>query len=150
MPREAQPVPPIFQPEVAARAIFWAAHHRRREVNVGLSTIKAILGSKIIPGLLDRYLARIGYDAQQAELPRRVHSASNLWHPLPGDYGAHGRFDWRAKGLSLQLWLTTHRGLAAAVTACLVGAAFFTHRRLESIRVSNNRRKVEQGTKRVA
>jgi NAD(P)-dependent dehydrogenase (short-subunit alcohol dehydrogenase family) len=111
--RKPQPVPPIYQPEVAAEAIVWASHHNRREVYVGLSTALAILGNKIVPGLLDRCLGRIGYDSQQYngyDDPNRPH---NLWAPVPGDYGAHGDFDPRARSRSLQLWAVTHRGLLA-------------------------------------
>jgi NAD(P)-dependent dehydrogenase (short-subunit alcohol dehydrogenase family) len=103
LPRKAQPVPPIFQPEVAAEAILFAAHHpRRREHYVGWSTVKAIIGDKIAAGLLDRYLARKGYDSQQfdgAEDPDRL---SNLFEPVGGDHGTHGAFDSRAKSRSAQ------------------------------------------------
>jgi NAD(P)-dependent dehydrogenase (short-subunit alcohol dehydrogenase family) len=122
LPRQPQPVPPIFQPEVAARAIVWASYHRRREVFVGGSTVKAILGNKVIPGLLDRYLARIGYDAQQTEAPADSRHPNNLWNPVPTDHGAHGRFDATSKSWSLQWWANTHRwllgtiGIAAGVT----------------------------------
>lgn len=117
LPRHPQPVPPIFQPEVAAEAIFWAAHHRRREVYVGASTVKAILGNKVLPGILDHYLADVGYDAQQTDEPVSPDRPANLFEPVPGDHGAHGEFDSRAGEASLQLWETTHRrwfGLAAA------------------------------------
>ncbi len=122
LPREPQPVPPIFQPEVAARSIYWAAHHRRREVYVGLPTVKAILGNKIIPGYLDRYLAKHGYDSQQTNEPVALDRPDNLWSPLPGDHGAHGRFDARARSGSLQLWFTTHRGWFASLAAAAAAA----------------------------
>lgn len=131
LPRKAQPVPPIYQPEVAARAIVWAAAHPRREYRVGLSTMKAVVGNKIIPGLLDRYLARKGYDAQQTDEPADPERADNLWEPLPGDHGAHGRFDGRAREKSLQLWLSMHRNslaLAAGALAGLAGAALMLFR----------------------
>jgi len=95
MPRKAQPVPPIFQPEVAARAIHWAAHNERRELYVGWPTVKAIIGDKLAPGLADWYLGRNGYDAQQTDEPETRDRRDNLWEPLPGDHGAHGRFDER-------------------------------------------------------
>jgi NAD(P)-dependent dehydrogenase (short-subunit alcohol dehydrogenase family) len=124
LPHKAQPVPPIFQPEVGARAVVWAAHHERRELLVGWPTVQAVWGQKLIPGLLDRYLARTGYGAQQhdgAEDPNRAH---NLWDPVPGPFGAHGAFDDRAKGKSWELWANTHRAAigvgAAAVAAALV------------------------------
>src|SRR5206468_2018892 len=104
LPRRPQPVPPIFQPEVAARAIYWAAHHRRRELEVGFPTVKAIAANKFFPGYLDRYLARNGYDAQQTDEPADPQRPDNLWKPLPRDFGAHGRFDDRAHTRSVQAW----------------------------------------------
>jgi NAD(P)-dependent dehydrogenase (short-subunit alcohol dehydrogenase family) len=126
LPRHPQPVPPIFQPEVAADAIYYAAHHRRREIYVGGSTVKAILANKVIPGLADRYLARNGFDSQQTDNPVAAGRPSNLFHPVPGDHGAHGIFDARASGRSGQLWADTHRGmltLLAVGIGTVVGAA---------------------------
>ena len=100
LPRRAQPVPPIFQPEVAARAIVWAAHQRRREVWVGGPTVRAILADRLAPGYADRRLARAGYDAQQTDEPADPARPHNLWRPLAGDHGAHGRFDDRARDWS--------------------------------------------------
>lgn len=109
LPRKAQPVPPIYQPEVAARAIYYAAHHpTRREYYAGWSTVTAIVGNKVAPSLADRYLARIGYDAQQYDGPEDPNRPNNLWEPLPGDHGAHGNFDGRARSHSLELWAETH------------------------------------------
>jgi NAD(P)-dependent dehydrogenase (short-subunit alcohol dehydrogenase family) len=122
LPRKAQPVPPIFQPEVAASAILWAADHDRRELWVGWPTVKAIAGNRIAPWYADRYLAKNGVDSQQhdgLEDPNRPH---NLWEPLPGDPGAHGDFDDRATDRSPQLWATTHRGLLALAGAGLAAA----------------------------
>jgi NAD(P)-dependent dehydrogenase (short-subunit alcohol dehydrogenase family) len=125
LPRRAQPVPPIFQPEVAARAIVWAAHQRRREVWVGGPTVRAILADRLAPGYADRQLARTGYDAQQTDEPADPARPHNLWRPLAGDHGAHGRFDDRAADRSAQLWATRHRrsvalaGLGAAALAAL-------------------------------
>lgn len=121
LPRKPQPVPPIFQPEVAATAIVWAAHHGRREVWVGWPTVKAIAGNKIAPGYGDRYLARNGYESQQYDGLDDPHRANNLWEPLPGDPGAHGDFDDLATSRSPQLWATTHRGLLALAGAGLAG-----------------------------
>jgi NAD(P)-dependent dehydrogenase (short-subunit alcohol dehydrogenase family) len=123
--RKAQPVPPIFQPEVAARAIYFAAHHpRRREYFVGASTVKAIVANKLAPSLVDHYLARTGYDAQQYDGPENPNRPNNLWQPLPGDHGAHGVFDDRAQSFSLKLWVEMHAkwlalgvGLVAAAAA---------------------------------
>jgi NAD(P)-dependent dehydrogenase (short-subunit alcohol dehydrogenase family) len=126
LPRKAQPVPPIYQPEVAAEAIVWAAHHERRELNVGLSTSLVLLGNKLAPGVGDHYLAWTGYDGQQTDEPADPNRPHNLWQPLPGDHGAHGDFGHRAYESSPQLWATTHRGwlaLASAGIAAVVGAA---------------------------
>jgi NAD(P)-dependent dehydrogenase (short-subunit alcohol dehydrogenase family) len=124
LPRQAQPVPPIYQPEVAASAIVWAATHRRRQLWVGGSTAATLLANAVAPGLLDRYLGRTGYRSQQTDQPRDPHRPANLWAPVPGDHGAHGRFDDRAHPRSLQLWATTHRGTVAGLAgAALAGLA---------------------------
>src|SRR5262245_46288112 len=102
LPRQPQPVPPIFQPEVAADAIFWASHYPEREVNVGFPTEIAILAQKIAPGVADRYLARTGYDSQQTAEPVQPYRPNNLFRAVPGDFGAHGRFDSRAHLYSVQ------------------------------------------------
>ena len=124
LPRKPQPVPPIYQPEVAARAILWASEHNRGEVFVGGSTTATILGNKVIPRLLDRYLARSGYDSQQTQQPADPNRPANLWDPVAGDHGAHGDFDSKAKDRSVQWWLTTHRrellGAALGVAGALV------------------------------
>ena len=123
MPHRAQPVPPIFQPEVAASAIFWAAHHSRPEIFVGLPTEKAIWANRFIPRLLDHYLGRTGFSSQQTSEPEDPNRPNNLWESVPGDYGAHGRFDSRAKESSSQLWADLHRGqLALAAGAAAVAA----------------------------
>ncbi|MGI4800992.1 MAG: SDR family oxidoreductase [Janthinobacterium lividum] len=95
MGRKAQPVPPIYQPEVPARAIFFAATHKRRDVWVGFPTVKAILANRIAPGLIDRYLAKAGYAGQLTDIPEPADAPANLFEPVPGAYGAHGRFDKR-------------------------------------------------------
>ncbi|MGI4801997.1 MAG: SDR family oxidoreductase [Janthinobacterium lividum] len=95
MGRKAQPVPPIYQPEVPARAIFFAATHKRRDVWVGFPTVKAILANRIAPGLIDRYLAKAGYAGQLTDTPEPADAPANLFKPVPGAYGAHGRFDKR-------------------------------------------------------
>ena len=122
MPQRPQPVPPIFQPEVAARAIYFAATHRRREVWVGWPTIKAILANKVAPGLLDRYLARDGYSGQLSAERTPPDAPSNLFAPVDGDFGAHGRFDARARPFSYALWLTRHRTGLALVFGVLTAA----------------------------
>lgn len=126
MPNHPQPVPPIFQPEVAAEAIVWASRHPRRELAVGWPTAKAILGNKLIPGLLDWYLAKKGYREQQTDTPVDRNRPDNLWEPLPGDVGAHGVFDSVAKPTSLQLWLNTQRSRLALAAVGTLGVAFGT------------------------
>src|SRR4051812_38794168 len=122
MPQQPQPVPPIFQPEVAARAIVWASHHRRRELWVGGSTAVAIVANKIAPGLIDRYLAATAYRSQESALPVRSDRADNLWSPVAGAHEAHGRFDDRATASSPELWLATHRNWLALAALCIVSA----------------------------
>jgi len=124
LPYRAQPVPPIFQPEVGARAVVYAAlHPERRDLTVGWPSVKAIWGNRVAPGLLDRYLARSGYGSQQTDEPEPLTRADNLWEPAPGNHGAHGRFDARARRYSPQLWLTEHRSLALLLGAGGAGAA---------------------------
>lgn len=120
MPLRSKPVPPIFQPEVAAKAIHWAAHHPRRDLYVGMSSVKAFWGNLIAPGLVDRYLARAGYDMQQSDVPADPSRPDNLWAPVNGDRGAHGEFDREAHSHSAQLWMAQHRGL---LTAGVLGSA---------------------------
>ena len=119
LPRKAQPVPPIFQPEVAAEAIYFAAHNPRREFYVGLPTAGAIIADKLAPGLLDRYLARTGFDSQQYDGKEDPNRPDNLWQPVPGDHGAHGTFDARSKSWSPQLWASEHRGLLTTAVVAL-------------------------------
>lgn len=125
LPHRAQPVPPIFQPEVAARAIVWAAHHRRRELTVGGPSLEAILGNKLFPALLDRFLARKGYTAQQTEEPADPNRPDNLWEPVVGAFGAHGRFDDRARPDSRELWATEHRRSLSLVGVALALAGAY-------------------------
>jgi NAD(P)-dependent dehydrogenase (short-subunit alcohol dehydrogenase family) len=120
LPMKAQPVPPIFTPELIAEAIHWAAHERRREVWVGMPVVKAILGNRLAPKLLDQYLASVGYDGQQTDEPEDPNRSHNLWEPVPGDHGAAGRFADRATGWSGQLWANMHRG--PIIAGALVGA----------------------------
>ncbi|HEX9442337.1 MAG TPA: SDR family oxidoreductase [Roseiflexaceae bacterium] len=123
LPHRAQPVPPIFQPEVAAAAIVYAATHNRREVFVGWPTVKAIVGNRLAAGLLDRYLAHTGYTAQQTGEPADPNRPNNLWAPMDDqhDHGAHGVFDSRAHSWSAQLWANTHRGWLALAGAGIAG-----------------------------
>jgi NAD(P)-dependent dehydrogenase (short-subunit alcohol dehydrogenase family) len=114
MPKQPKPLGRIFQPEVAARGIYWAAQHRRRELWLGWPAAQAILGTRLIPGLLDHYLARKAYGGQQSDEPVSADRRDNLYEPVPGDHGAHGRFDDQALPDSAQLHLAMHRWLALA------------------------------------
>ncbi|WP_128291153.1 SDR family oxidoreductase [Afifella aestuarii] len=120
MPRRAQPLPPIFQPEVAADGIYFAAHHPRRELWVGRSAYQAILGQRVAPGLLDKMMAERAYDGQMAA-EAEIERPDNLFEPVAGSYAAHGRFDVKAQNTAPALWATEHReaigkgaGIAAA------------------------------------
>lgn len=129
LPHKAQPVPPIFQPEVAARAIYYAAHHpERREYYVGFSTVKAIFGNKVAPSFADHYLARDGYDSQQFDGPEDPNRPNNLWHPVPGDHGAHGTFDDRANSYSTEFWLEMNRKWLGVGLGLLAAGALFSQR----------------------
>jgi hypothetical protein len=123
LPNHPQPVPPIFDPAVAARAIVWAAHHRRRELYLGMPTVIAIEANKFIPGLLDRYLGRTGYASQQTSAKIDPHRPNNLFEPIHGTFGARGSFDGQARPSSLQFWLTTHRACTGVMLSGLVGFA---------------------------
>jgi short-subunit dehydrogenase len=120
MPYEAQPVPPIYQPEVIADAIHAAAYRKRREVFVGWPTIKAIVGQELVPGYADRYLARHGYEGQYADRPHDIRRPSNLFSPVEGDHGAHGTFDAKAKESRTIMRATSWLG--AGGVRVLVGA----------------------------
>jgi NAD(P)-dependent dehydrogenase (short-subunit alcohol dehydrogenase family) len=125
---KAQPLGKIFQPELAADAIVWAALHRRREVWVGLPAVEAIVGQRVIPGLLDYKLAHDAYGGQQADEVRPAGAPDNLYEPVPGDRGAHGRFDDRAVASSAQFWMSTHRTVLALGAAALLAAGMFASR----------------------
>ena len=119
--KRPMPVPPIFQPELAAQAIVWASRHRRREVYVGWPAVKAIFGNKLAPSYADRVLARDGYTGQITREPLPADACSNLYEPCDTNPGAHGRFDAEARETSVQWWLTSHRGLVAGLAALFVG-----------------------------
>jgi short-subunit dehydrogenase len=124
MPRHPMPVPPIFEPEVAARAIYWAAHHRRRELYVGFPTVYTILGNKLAPWLAERYLAKTAVDGQQTDQPVDRDRPINLYQPLDSerDEGAHGIFDGQAHARSEQAWLSRHRLGSGLGAAAVLGA----------------------------
>jgi short-subunit dehydrogenase len=128
LPRQPQPVPPIFDPEIAAQAIVWASARRRRELSVGSPTAVAIAVNKVASGLLDRYLAKTGYDSQQTDEPADPHRPNNLWHPLPGDHGAHGRFAGRSVHRSLQTWMNERLPVVAMTVAGCAALVWTAHR----------------------
>ena len=132
MPRQPQPVPPIFQPEVAAERIVWASHHNRREVFVGTPTIVAIEGNKIAPAWADYYLGRTGFDSQQTLDPVAPDRRDNLFEPVPGDFGAHGVFGREAHGAAATTWLAKHKGTTAFAGAAIFGALALAWSRRES------------------
>jgi NAD(P)-dependent dehydrogenase (short-subunit alcohol dehydrogenase family) len=122
-PGHPRPVAPVFQPEVAAEAVRWAAYAGRREVHVGLPTVLTILGNKLAPWLAEWRLARTGYDSQQlAGTPLDPVRPVNLWEPIGADEGARGRFDGEAKARSAQLWATKHRRALAAAAGVAASA----------------------------
>ena len=126
MQRKPQPVSPIFQPELAAQAIVWTVEHPRRELWVGWPAVQAILGQRALPGLLDRMMARRAWGGQLTEERVAADRPDNLYDPVPGDFGAHGRFDQRARADSWQFWLTRHlipRVAASALAVAVVAAA---------------------------
>jgi len=122
MPMKPKPASPPYQPEIPAEAIHYAAHHRRKEIKLGWPTIEAIWGDRLASPLLDRYLAATGYEGQQDKEPVSPDRMDNLWQPVPGDHGAHGRFDAISHRRSPQLWLTTHRAQAALGAALALAA----------------------------
>jgi NAD(P)-dependent dehydrogenase (short-subunit alcohol dehydrogenase family) len=124
LPHKAQPVPPIFQPEVAGEAIYFAAHQRRRELYVGRSTVAAILGQRIAPGLLDIYLGHTGYGSQQRAAKEDPERPNNLWDSVAKDVGAHGDFDDRASEYSPELWADERRWWIALAAFGVAGGIY--------------------------
>ena len=127
LPHRAQPVPPVFQPEVIADAVVWVSEHEREEMYLGFPAVKAIVGNRLFPRLLDHYLGRTGYASQQTGEPEDPDRPDNLWHPVEADVGAHGRFDAIARTRSWQVWLSEHRtilalaGIGGVVAAVVAG-----------------------------
>jgi NAD(P)-dependent dehydrogenase (short-subunit alcohol dehydrogenase family) len=138
LPRHPQPVPPIYQPETVARNVLYAADHpRRREYWVGASTAVTLAANALAPGLLDRYLARTGFDSQQTQEPHDPDAPANLFTPADGDrgrnFGMHGIFGARTISRDPQLWASRHHGaVAAAVLAALAGSVGWRRRRATS------------------
>jgi hypothetical protein len=124
------PVPPIYQPEIAADAIHYAAHHRRRQVYVGIPTVANILGERVAPWLLDWYLGKTGYESQMTDEPLNPVGHDNLFEPVDEDRGAHGPFDDKAHSFSPQYELAKHRrAVLAGVGAAAVAAGAAAMRR---------------------
>jgi NAD(P)-dependent dehydrogenase (short-subunit alcohol dehydrogenase family) len=124
LPFKPRPMGTIFDPEVAARAIVFATEHDRREIFVGMPTVEAIVGNKVIPGFADYYLAKNGYEGQLTDEPEDPDRKDNLWEPLPGDHGAHGPFTRQSHSFSPQLWLSENRGVVAGVFGLALGFLF--------------------------
>jgi NAD(P)-dependent dehydrogenase (short-subunit alcohol dehydrogenase family) len=126
MPMVPQPMPPYYEPEVAADAVHWSAHNKRRELYVGAPTVKTIVGNKVAPWLVERVLAKQGFKGQQSDKPADPNRPDNLFSPPPGDPGAHGPYNQKARSSSVQTQLAKRRGLLAvagavcALTASLV------------------------------
>lgn len=136
LPRHAQPVPPIYQPEFAARGVLYAAEHpNRREYWVGATTMATLAANAIAPGLLDRYLGKTGFDSQQTDQPHDPDAPENLWHAADGadgkDFGTHGIFDAKSRDSDPQLWASQHHGVLAAVggAAALLTGSLLRRRR---------------------
>jgi NAD(P)-dependent dehydrogenase (short-subunit alcohol dehydrogenase family) len=126
LPRHAQPVPPIYQPELAARAVMFASDHPgRREYWVGSSTVGTLAANAIAPGLLDRYLAKTGFSSQQTQQPHDPDAPVNLWEPADRseDFGAHGEFDEESLGTDPQVWASQHHGALAGIVGAAAGVA---------------------------
>jgi short-subunit dehydrogenase len=138
LPRKPQPVPPIYQPEVVAEAIYYLSQNPRREMWIGGPTVKAIVGQKAIPGILDYYLGKTGYDAQQYDGAPGPNRQDNVWQPVPGDHGAHGQFDSRSRNFSAQVWADEHRvalalgALGAGLLAAASAFGVFKYKRRET------------------
>jgi NAD(P)-dependent dehydrogenase (short-subunit alcohol dehydrogenase family) len=132
MPKVPQPMPPYYEPEVAAQAVHWAAHNRRRELWVGPPTVKTIVGNRVAPWLVERVLAKRGYAGQQSDKPADPDRKDNLMAPPPGDPGAHGPYDEKARTSSVQTTLAKHRGRVGIVTALVLMLTGFLGRTARS------------------
>jgi NAD(P)-dependent dehydrogenase (short-subunit alcohol dehydrogenase family) len=131
-PHHPQPVAPVYQPEIAADAVHYAAHHRRRQIYVGISTVYTVLGSKFAPWIAELYLAKTAVSGQQTEgPPDEQNQEGNLMKPQPGDRGARGRFSGKAHESSPQWWASKHRRVLAAAGASVLAGAFGVWARAE-------------------
>jgi len=149
---EPKPASPPYQPEVAAKAIYYAARHRRKQIFVGYPTVEAIWGDRLASSLLDRYLGATAFSGQQSKEPITPGRRDNLYEPVPGDHGAHGRFDAIARTSSPQLWATLNRSWLAALGSVLIGAVAVTIVRREGAAKETNgstpkRQRIEDGPK---
>lgn len=128
LPNEPKPMGKIYEPELVAKAVVEIARNPQREVYIGYSTVKTIIGNKILPGYLDNYLAKTGYDGQQTNEPVLPNRKNNLYKPLSGDHGARGNFDTEATNISVETWMATHRkatlGMVAMITAGICALMF--------------------------
>jgi short-subunit dehydrogenase len=132
MPHKTKPIGAIYQPEVAAEALYWAAHNKRRELIVGYPAVQAIMGNKFAPQYADHVLAEIGFREQQTDLLEDPNRPDYLFETVPGDHGVHGRFDDVAKDFSPQLYATTHRTqVALGLVSAVLGLWWLTHRKAE-------------------
>lgn len=147
MPRQAQPVPPIFQPEVCAEAVYWAAHQRHREVFVGWPTVQAIWGQRFVPGFLDHYLARMAWDGQMIQAPRDPNQPVDLYAPVAGHQAAHGAFDERSQAKSWEVRLTTRASWIATLGSGLAGLALRTLSPRQNTESSNRMARPEDVTR---
>lgn len=128
LPFKPRPMGTIYQPEIAAEVIEFASRNPRREYYVGWPTVKAIVGNKIAPWYADWVLSRNGYQGQMTDEPEDPERKHNLWQPLPGDHGAHGTFDQKARDFSAVTWASLHKGAVAASLLVVAGALFLVNR----------------------
>jgi short subunit dehydrogenase len=142
MPRKAQPVPPIFQPEVCAEAVYWAAHSRHREVFVGMPTLRAIWAQRLVPGIADHLAARMAWDGQMYDGAAPVDAPDDLYEPVAGHQAAHGAFDARARNASWELELTMRMSWLATAAG---GAAGWLIERMQQRSVAKDGRVRETG-----
>jgi NADP-dependent 3-hydroxy acid dehydrogenase YdfG len=148
LPKHPQPVPPIFTPELIADATLYAAERAPREMIIGGPALQAVVGQKVIPGLLDRYLASKAYSGQQADLPYDPNRPDNLFATVPGDHGAHGPFTDRANGRSLQLWLRMRPALAAGLAGAALAAGAGTLAAMAAAQIQDSKYKLGRSRRR--
>ncbi len=121
--RRAKPASPPYQPELIAEAIHFAAHTRRKTIQIAWPTVESIWGDRFASSLLDRYLARTAISGQLSDEPLPPDYRDNLYEPVPGDHGAHGRFDAKARRINSKFWFTRHRNALTALLGAALAAA---------------------------